>query len=327
MQTYSLKFVLVGDSSVGKSQLLRRFTKKEFSNDMTSTLNMEFSTRDIPFERCNIKAQIWDTAGQERFESMTKAYYRDAMGALLVYDVTNYQSFANIKKIWLKQLSEFGHQKIHIVLAGNKMELAENGEDGAKREVGIEEAEALAKEYNIDFVETSALTGANVDCVFRRVILSVAPVIPDVNTHLDLTNLPHGWMKVPNAPSKRANSSESSGLIDNKVNEKEDYSGDTVADSYCNYWTGELTDVLPTKPARSGMIHEVKNVITQSYIPTASFCARTNPPKGGEGGAQLSDFGSKANGGDDEAGLRLSTTSTGGIQLDMIKGKCFCVIL
>jgi small GTP-binding protein len=80
MQTYSLKFVLVGDSSVGKSQLLRRFTNKSFSHDSLSTMNMEFSTRDIAFERCCIKAQIWDTAGQERFESMTKAYYRDAMG-------------------------------------------------------------------------------------------------------------------------------------------------------------------------------------------------------------------------------------------------------
>lgn len=121
MNTYSLKFVLVGDSGVGKSQLSRRFSNKEFCSDSSATVGMEFSTRDIPFERSIIKAQIWDTAGQERFESMTKVYYRDALGALLIYDATNRASFENLKSIWLKQLKEFGHENINLVLGKDKI--------------------------------------------------------------------------------------------------------------------------------------------------------------------------------------------------------------
>ena len=120
MNTYSLKFVLVGDAGVGKSQLSRRFSNKEFRVDSAATVGMEFSTREIPFERCIIKAQIWDTAGQERFESMTKVYYRDAMGALLVYDATNRASFENLKTVWLKQLKDFGHDGIGLVLGKSR---------------------------------------------------------------------------------------------------------------------------------------------------------------------------------------------------------------
>jgi len=77
---------------------------------------MEFSTRIIEFEKCNVKAQLWDTAGQERFESMTKIYYRDAVGAALVYDISNRQSFDDLKQIWLPQLREYGHESMKIVL-------------------------------------------------------------------------------------------------------------------------------------------------------------------------------------------------------------------
>lgn len=115
-RAYSLKFILVGDASVGKSQLSRRFSQKDFKSDSSATVGMEFSTRDVPFERCIVKAQIWDTAGQERFESMTKVYYRDALGALLVYDATNRASFDNLKSVWLKQLKEYGHENIGLVL-------------------------------------------------------------------------------------------------------------------------------------------------------------------------------------------------------------------
>ena len=123
MNTYSLKFVLVGDAGVGKSQLSRRFSNKDFRADSSATVGMEFSTREIPFERCIIKAQIWDTAGQERFESMTKVYYRDALGALLVYDATNRASFENLKTVWLKQLKEFSHEGIGMVLGERDLPL------------------------------------------------------------------------------------------------------------------------------------------------------------------------------------------------------------
>lgn len=77
---------------------------------------MEFCTREIPFEKCLVKAQIWDTAGQERFESMTKAYYKDAVGAMLVYDVTNPASFQNLKSVWMNQVHKYGHEKMSLVL-------------------------------------------------------------------------------------------------------------------------------------------------------------------------------------------------------------------
>lgn len=118
---YPLKFILLGDSSTGKTQLSRRFTNKDFRVDSTATVGLEFATREIPFERCVIKAQIWDTAGQERFESMTKVYYRDALGALLVYDATNRTSFENLKNVWLKQLKDYGHESIGMVLGKSKL--------------------------------------------------------------------------------------------------------------------------------------------------------------------------------------------------------------
>ena len=116
MNTYPLKFVLVGESGVGKSQLSRRFSNKDFKNDSTATVGMEFSTREIPFERCIIKAQIWDTAGQERFESMTRAYYNNTWGALFVYDVTKRSSFENLKSVWLKQVKDNTLEGIGMVL-------------------------------------------------------------------------------------------------------------------------------------------------------------------------------------------------------------------
>ena len=190
MQSYAIKFVMVGDSGVVKTQLLRRFGKKDFRKDSPSTMSMEFSTRNILFERCTIKAQIWDTAGQERFESMTKAYYRDAMGAFLIYDICNRDSFDHIKSIWLSQVKDYAHDKIQIMLVGNKSDTNLSRE---ARKVSKEDGIALAKELEVDFVETSAFDG-DVEHVFRRCILSVAPVIPDVAIHLDLTGLPYGWI-------------------------------------------------------------------------------------------------------------------------------------
>jgi len=275
MQTYTLKFVMVGDSGVGKSQLLRRFGRKDFSHDPKSTLNMEFSTRDIPFERCIVKAQIWDTVGQERFESLTKAYYRDAMGALLIYDVTSKQSFENMKTVWHKQLRDYGHERMQIVLVGNKQDT--RGDD-SKRQVSIKDASDFARANKMDFAETSALSNCNVETVFRRMILSVAPVIPDISHHLELTDLPEGWIHVSRTDasgisgagspkSAKANEVEST---DSLLPKNED--ADEIIEQYMNYWTGEITQIDPTGPAESGMI--VIADPRQSKA-SASFCQQT----------------------------------------------------
>lgn len=198
MQTYPLKFILVGDSCVGKSQLSRCYLRNEFHADSQTTVGLEFSTKTIEFEKCLIKAQIWDTAGQERFESMTKAYYRDALGAILVYDVCDKASFENLRDVWLKQAREYCQKDFRMILVGNKvdkvMKKENSGEEPPDRAVSIEEAKQFAEQENMDFIETSALTAFCVEKMFRRVFLSVARLLPEVSFHLDLTELPDGWL-------------------------------------------------------------------------------------------------------------------------------------
>lgn len=316
MQTYSLKFVLVGDSGVGKSQLLRRFAKKDFSHDSQSTLNMEFSTRDIPFERCNIKAQIWDTVGQERFESLTKAYYRDAVGALLVYDITNRQSFENLKSVWLKQLREYAHERLHIVLVGNKLD----SDDPSKRQVEVSEAIAFARDNRMDFTESSALSNSKVESAFRRMILSVAPVIPDINSHLGLSDLPEGWIHLSHTqaqPEIAAAKAEqnSSGAEDPLINASpsEEWTMGTMKiseddDYFMNYWTGDVTSKRPTVAAQPGVLHTVD---LRSSVASTSFYARGTLNVGGTG--------------EDYDELRLAGEDD--VELDIKTGKCHCMIL
>lgn len=114
--------VLIGDSGVGKSNLLLRFTKNDFQAESKSTIGVEFATRTLKIEDKTVKAQIWDTAGQERYRAITSAYYRGAVGALLVYDITKKQTFDNAER-WLNELREHADQEIVILLVGNKSDL------------------------------------------------------------------------------------------------------------------------------------------------------------------------------------------------------------
>lgn len=114
--------VLIGDSGVGKSNLLSRFTRNEFNLDSKSTIGVEFATRSIQVDSKTIKAQIWDTAGQERYRAITSAYYRGAVGALLVYDISKHQTYENVQR-WLKELRDHADSNIVIMLAGNKSDL------------------------------------------------------------------------------------------------------------------------------------------------------------------------------------------------------------
>jgi len=115
--------VLIGDSGVGKSNLLTRFTRDEFKSDSKSTIGVEFATQTIQVDKKNIKAQIWDTAGQERYRAITSAYYRGAVGALLVYDITKEQTFESVKTMWLEELRANADDNIIIMLVGNKKDL------------------------------------------------------------------------------------------------------------------------------------------------------------------------------------------------------------
>ncbi|XP_076918720.1 ras-related protein RABA6a-like [Bidens hawaiensis] len=163
---YLFKTVLIGDSAVGKSNLLSRFAKDEFRIDSKPTIGVEFAYRNVKVGDKIAKAQIWDTAGQERFRAITSSYYRGALGAMLVYDITRRGTFENLKK-WLHELREYGNHDMVIVLVGNKSDLVDS------REVEAEDGQNLAQIENLCFMETSAKENLNVEDAFHQMIANI----------------------------------------------------------------------------------------------------------------------------------------------------------
>ncbi|KAI8544918.1 hypothetical protein RHMOL_Rhmol07G0002600 [Rhododendron molle] len=160
---YVYKVVVIGDSAVGKSQILSRFTKNEFCFDSKSTIGVEFQTRTVSINSKLIKAQIWDTAGQERYRAVTSAYYRGALGAMLVYDISKRQTFDHVAR-WVEELRAHADSSIVIMLIGNKSDL------GDQRAVPTEDAVEFAENQGLFFSETSALSGDNVDTAFLKLL-------------------------------------------------------------------------------------------------------------------------------------------------------------
>ncbi|KAJ6641047.1 Ras-related protein Rab-11A [Pseudolycoriella hygida] len=160
---YLFKVVLIGDSGVGKSNLLSRFTRNEFNLESKSTIGVEFATRSIEVDAKVIKAQIWDTAGQERYRAITSAYYRGAVGALLVYDIAKHLTYENVER-WLRELRDHADQNIVIMLVGNKSDLRH------LRSVPTEEAKLFAERHGLSFIETSALDSTNVETAFQNIL-------------------------------------------------------------------------------------------------------------------------------------------------------------
>ncbi|CAI9543492.1 unnamed protein product, partial [Staurois parvus] len=156
--------VLIGESGVGKTNLLSRFTRNEFNHDSRTTIGVEFSTRTLTLDGQLVKAQIWDTAGLERYRAITSAYYRGAVGALLVYDITKHQSYDSIER-WLKELYDHADASIIVMLVGNKNDLADEA-----REVPSEEAKMYADSNGLLFIETSALDSTNVELAFETIL-------------------------------------------------------------------------------------------------------------------------------------------------------------
>ncbi|KAK6341092.1 Ras- protein Rab-11A, variant 2 [Orbilia brochopaga] len=192
----SCEVVLIGDSGVGKSNLLSRFTRNEFNMDSKSTIGVEFATRSIQVDSKTIKAQIWDTAGQERYRAITSAYYRGAVGALLVYDISKHITYENVTR-WLKELRDHADSNIVIMLVGNKSDLRH------LRAVTTDEAKAFAAENHLSFIETSALDASNVELAFQNILTEIYRIVsskviidqvegsaPGSGTHIPLTNPP-----------------------------------------------------------------------------------------------------------------------------------------
>ncbi|KAF5757031.1 putative small GTP-binding protein [Helianthus annuus] len=177
---YVYKVVVIGDSAVGKTQVLSRFTRNEFCFDSKSTIGVEFQTRTLSIKSKVVKAQIWDTAGQERYRAVTSAYYRGALGAMLVYDITKRHTFDHVAG-WVEELRAHADNSIVIALIGNKVDLEE------KRAVPTEDAMEFAENQNLYFFETSALTGDNVEAAFIKLLEEIYSVVSKKTLDHDVT--------------------------------------------------------------------------------------------------------------------------------------------
>ncbi|THU56058.1 hypothetical protein C4D60_Mb11t13260 [Musa balbisiana] len=165
-EEYLFKVVIIGDSAVGKSNLLSRYARNEFNLHSKATIGVEFQTQSVDVDGKEVKAQIWDTAGQERFRAVTSAYYRGALGALLVYDISRCSTFDSIAR-WLDELNTHSDTTVTRMLVGNKCDLE------TLREVSVEEGKALAEAKGLFFIETSALDSTNVKTAFEIVIKEI----------------------------------------------------------------------------------------------------------------------------------------------------------
>merc|ERR1712066_694886 len=188
------KLVFLGEQSVGKTSLITRFMYDSFDNTYQATIGIDFLSKTMYLEDRTVRLQLWDTAGQERFRSLIPSYIRDSTVAVVVYDVTNINSFQQTNK-WIDDVRTERGTDVIIVLVGNKTDLAD------KRQVSIDEGERKAKELNVMFIETSAKAGYNVKQLFRRVVAALpgmdAPVEPQqqapiVNVDLKETSSSEG---------------------------------------------------------------------------------------------------------------------------------------
>lgn len=175
---YVFKVVLIGDSAVGKSQLLARYARNDFSLDSKSTIGVEFQARTLLIQGKSVKAQIWDTAGQERYRAVTSAYYRGAVGAMLVYDISRRQTFDHIPR-WLEELRGHADKNIVIILIGNKSDLED------QRAVPTEDAKEFAEKEGLFFLETSALEARNVEDAFLTVLTEIFNIVNKNNLVVD----------------------------------------------------------------------------------------------------------------------------------------------
>ena len=178
------KILVIGDSGVGKSNLLLRYVKNEFASDMRSTVGVEFGTKMLKIDNYDVKAQIWDTAGQERYRAITSAYYKGAKGVLIVYDITKKNTFENVDK-WLNDFKMKCDEDAAIIIVGNKSDLIN------EREVSIEEATLKAQVNHLAFFETSAKENENVHSAFISLITQVVKNYKKNNSEDDFNGNGH----------------------------------------------------------------------------------------------------------------------------------------
>ena len=165
------KVLLLGDSTVGKTCFLLRYCDKSFQDAHLSTIGLDYRLRTMTLKNNKtIKLQIWDTAGQDRFRAITKNYYKGANGIILIYDVTNSQTFENVKN-WITQIKEEASKNVVIYLAANKIDVADD-----LKVITPEEGQKMADEYQMPFFETSAKEGININEIFEDIVEKVDEV-------------------------------------------------------------------------------------------------------------------------------------------------------
>ena len=162
------QLLIIGNSNVGKTSMITRFTNGTFSQNYLATVGVDNYTKIETIDNKNVQIKLWDTAGQEKFKSLTKSFFRGAEGVILVYDITNLESFTDLK-LWINSIKEnLGEEKESIpsIIVGNKIDLGE-------REISLEEANKFCKDNNYEYFETSAKTGENIDKSFRALVKKI----------------------------------------------------------------------------------------------------------------------------------------------------------
>lgn len=194
---YLFKIVVVGDSGVGKSNILSRYIKNEFDLESKTTLGVEFAAKTIEVEGKSIKTQIWDTAGQERFRAIATTYYKGAVGALLCYDITRESTFENLEK-WLKEIRDYTEPHTCLLLIGNKCDLSH------LRAIKQDEAASFAEKHNMAYLETSALDSTNIELAFESLTKEIYNLLNADAEKRKMSNI-----KIGNADTIRLDDKES----------------------------------------------------------------------------------------------------------------------
>ena len=179
-----MKIVLIGDSGVGKSNLVNRFINGNFNEGLTNTIAVDFFVKDLIINNQLIKVQFWDTAGQEKYRAIANAYYKNAQGAIIVYDTTSQESFQNVQK-WLQELNEFGEKGITVLLIGNKIDLTE------LRQVSFEKGQKISESKGALFFETSAKTNQD-----KTVTKAFDKLISEILSKIDFDEKSHNSDRV-----------------------------------------------------------------------------------------------------------------------------------
>ena len=176
------KIILIGDSSVGKTNIMNKYLKNQFKEDSRATVGVEFGSKQFVIDNRKIKAQIWDTAGQERYRAVTSAYYKGAKGAFIVYDVTRKETFDSVNR-WISDIISTCGKSLSIILLGNKSDLED------QRQISKEQGEEKAKTYQLAFLETSALSGENLEKAFNMLINEIYEKCKSEFENTDYLNL------------------------------------------------------------------------------------------------------------------------------------------